>query len=205
MTDPGPAGPVGRPEPGPDDRVSTLRGAGVDVDFRRVGRVIVVGCLAGLTVLVVILFVAAFHNNQQKTELRTQGVPVVVTVTGCQGLLGGSGSNAVGYTCRGSFTLDGRRYNEVLPGSTFHAPGAQIRALAVPSDPGLVAPVAAAEADQASDGVYVLPSVLLVVLVALVIGLLVIRRRRGRTGGPVDRPGDSASSTPHPAPSAGSG
>ncbi len=136
--------------------------------------------LATLAVLAVAFTVIGIHNNRQIDQLRNQGVPVAVTVTSCQGLLGGSGSNAAGYTCRGAYELDGHRYNEVLPGTALHAPGTVVRAVAVPSDPTLVSPVSVVDAEHASASVFILPAVLLVVLVALLVVLVLRRRARGQ-------------------------
>ena len=72
-----------------------------------------------LAVLVVVFTVAGVHKNSQINRLRHDGVPVTVTVTNCLGLMGGSGSNAAGYSCTGTFTIDGTRYTESLPGTGF--------------------------------------------------------------------------------------
>lgn len=155
----------------------TLRGAGVQVDARRVGGVIVGGCVVGLAALTIVLFLAGAQKNAQIDRLRQHGVPVDLTVSGCLGLLGGSGSNAAGYACRGTFTLDGHRYNEAIPGDTFHPPGATLRAVSVPGDPALVSTISAVTSEHASSKVFVLPTILLIVLVTLA-GALVLRRRR---------------------------
>ena len=125
----------------------------------------------------VVLFVVGAHKNTQINLLRQHGVAVEVTVSGCLGLLGGSGSNAAGYTCRGTFTIDGHRYSEAIPGNTLYPPGARIRAVAVPGDPPLLSTVRAVESGHASWRVFILPTLLLVVL-ALLGGALVLRRRR---------------------------
>lgn len=163
--------------PDPDDRVAPLRGAGVEINGRQVARVVLGIVLATLAVLAVAFTVIGIHNNRQIDQLRNQGVPVAVRVTSCQGLLGGSGSNAAGYTCRGTYELGGHRYNEVLPGTALHAPGTVVRAVAVPSDPTLVSPVSVVDAEHASASVFILPAVLLVALVALLV-VLALRRRR---------------------------
>ena len=95
-----------------------------------------------LAVLVVVFTVAGVHSNNQTDALHDHGVPVTFTVTGCLGLLGGSGSNAAGYSCHGTYALDGHRYTEALPGTAFHRPGAAVAAVAVPGDPALVSPAA---------------------------------------------------------------
>jgi hypothetical protein len=166
--------PIGAGERAPS--VATLRGATVDVDVRRVGRIALVLCLSALAAAAALLFVAGAHRNAQAARLDRSGVPVEITVTGCLGLLGGSGSNDAGYACRGTFGLGGRRYREVIPGAAFHPRGAVVRAVVVPSDPALLSTPGAAR-DHPSASVYVLPSVLVAVL-ASVLGALVIRRRR---------------------------
>ena len=95
----------------PADRVGQLRGAGVSVDGRRVGQVAIGSVLVTLLVLTVVFTLVGIHTNQQDDRLHNDGVPVTFTVSGCLGLLGGSGSNAAGYSCHGTYTLDGRTYS----------------------------------------------------------------------------------------------
>ena len=149
----------------------------MEVDARLLGRVVGVGCLVALAVLVVVLFVAGVHKNAQITSLRQHGVDVVVTVSGCTGLLGGSGSNPVGYACHGTLTMQGHRYDEAIPGDALYPPGARIRAVAAPGDPPLLSTRRAVESEHASWRVFILPAVLAVVLVLLV-GAVVLGRRR---------------------------
>jgi len=162
--------------------IGTLRGAGVGVDVRRAGRVVVGGILVTLGALAVVFFVAGWQKNAQITRLHQHGVPVVVTVTGCTGLLGGSGSNPVGYACRGTFAVDGHRYQEAIPGTALYRPGATLRALTVVSDPVLVTPVRMAALEHPSENVYVLPAVLAVVLVLIAVAVAVALRRRRTEG-----------------------
>jgi hypothetical protein len=148
----------------------------VDVDARKVGRVLVALGLAALTAVIVVLVVAGVHRNAQINRLHQHGVTVVVTVSKCIGLLGGSGSNAAGYDCRGTLTLRGNHYNEAIPGSTFRARGSTFRAVTVPGDPALLSPVHAVATEHASGKVFILPAILLAVLL-LGVGILVLRRR----------------------------
>ncbi len=167
-----------------DDRVSTLRGAGVrTVDRRRLLWFAVVAVIAGLVAGSVALYVAGARKNAQIDDLRQHGVSVWVTISGCQGLLGGSGSNAAGYACRGTFTLDGQRDNEAIPGDTLLSPGTKIRAVAVPGDPGLVSTPAVLAGEHTSAGVYALPSVLAALAVLALAVALTFRRRDRRAGG----------------------
>jgi hypothetical protein len=169
--------PIPRHEP--SGRVGQLRGAGVSVDARRVGQVAVAIVLVTLAVLVIVFTIVGIHTNQQDDRLHRDGVPVTFTVTGCLGLLGGSGSNAAGYSCRGTYTLEGRRYAGVqLPGSSFHRPGSTVAAIAVPGDPALVSPASIVASEHSSAGAFVLPVVLAAILVLLVALLLLLRRRR---------------------------
>jgi hypothetical protein len=167
---------------GPGDRVGRLRGAGVQVDGRRVARVAIGIVLATLAVGAIIFTIVGVHTNQQDDRLHHDGVPVTFTVTGCLGLLGGSGSNAAGYSCHGTYTLDGHSYQEPLPGNDFHRPGSTVPAIAVPGDPALVSPASIVATEHSSAGVYVLPAILAVVLLLLVALLLVLRRRRHAAG-----------------------
>lgn len=78
MTEPACAVPTSTP----DGAVGYIRGGGVQLDNRRVVRVVVALCLVGLTVLVVVLSLAAVHENSRSSTLQRRGVPVDVTVTG---------------------------------------------------------------------------------------------------------------------------
>lgn len=180
MTTPTPTTP---PSGGPgtkakyDEPVSTLRGAGVDIDGRVVGRVIVVLCLVALAAGVVGFTIAGIQKNHHITELHNDGVRVNVKSTGCIGLLGGSGSNAAGYACRGTFTFNGHRYDVKLPGNDLHSPGTIVPVIALPSDPSLLSPVSELSTQHSSARVFLLPAILLVILL-VALALLVWQRRR---------------------------
>lgn len=161
------------------DRIASLRGATVQFNPRRALQVIAAVVLGALLVVIVVLTVAGIGSNNQIDTLHNRGVPVTVTVTGCLGLLGGSGSNAAGYSCHGTYALDGQRYSEPLPGTAFHRPGSTIPSVAVPGDPALVSPVNIVNSQHSSAGVFVLPAVLTGVLLALV-GVFAWRQRISR-------------------------
>lgn len=146
---------------------AVLRGASVAVDARRVGRMLAGTGLAALAVLVAALFWAGARHNSRIDRLRADGVPVTATVSQCRGLMGGTGSNLAGYECTGTFSLDGRRFQATLPDGSLHARGSTVRLISVPADPTLLATPAAVRSERASGGVYVLPALLLLVLVAL--------------------------------------
>jgi hypothetical protein len=156
--------------------MSNLRGAGVSVDGRKIAHVVVGLVLVTLVALSCVFFVAGAHQNGQFDRIHADGVGVRVTVDGCLGSLGGSGSNAAGYICRGAFTLDGVRHDEIIPGSQLRLPHSTVRAIVVPDDPALLVTVAAAATDRASARVYILPAVLLACAIAF--GAVIILRRR---------------------------
>jgi hypothetical protein len=163
----------------PQGPVSTLRGAGAQVDVHTVAKVVLGLVVATLAVLVIVFVIVGVDKNQQINELRGQGEPVMFTVTSCQGLLGGSGSNGAGYTCRGTYHLGGHTYDEPLPGTAFFTPGATVHAIAVPGDPGLVSPVRVVESEHASWKVY-LPPVILFAALVLILAMVELRRRKRR-------------------------
>jgi hypothetical protein len=177
-TTPGPdhaAGATG----GSGEPLTTLRGAGVQVDIRRAGRVAVILALVTLAAITVVLFVAGAQKNAQIASLHANGVPVEATVAGCLGLMGGSGSNLAGYECSATYSVDGHRYTEGIPGNADHAPGSILQGVTVPGDPALFSTPGAVASERPSAGVFLVPSLLLVALV-LAIGAATARRRRLR-------------------------
>lgn len=174
-------GPTNHALPDPDESsaaapVSTLRGARIEVDGRRVGRVFLVACLVALAALSSAFFIVGAHKNAQISELHANPARVVVTVVTCRGLMGGSGSNGAGYACTGTFTLAGHRFREAIPGSTLYAPQTRIVAVAAGDGSGLFTLPRLLADEQSSWRVYILPSVLLVALV-LLLGTLLLKRR----------------------------
>jgi hypothetical protein len=161
--------------------VTKLRGAGVDVDPRRAGWAVAGVCLVAVIATAVVLFVAGVNKNSQATNLQQHGVPVAVTVTGCQGLLGGSGSNAAGYACTGVYHYGGQHFTKTIPGIAFFRTGSVVRGVVVPSDPGLLSTPQAVANQRASWKVFIAPAVLLLVaLVGIAIMFRIARRNRPR-------------------------
>lgn len=159
-----------------DKPLSQLRGAGVEVDARRVGRFFAALGAFSLLVLAVVFFVVGLNKNHQITELQRHGVAVEARITGCLGLLGGSGSNAAGYSCQGSFALDGATYSVTIPGNVLRPQGSTVRIVSLPTDPHLVETATTLGSERATVGVFVLPIVLLGAFLALV-GVFTARRR----------------------------
>ena len=169
--------------------VSRLRGARVEVDARRAAQVVVVLGLTALAAAAAILFAAAATRNAQISDLRAHGVPVAVRVSGCQGLLGGSGSNPVGYSCTGTYSFAGHSHTVTVPGDALYAPGTTIRGVTAPDDTGLLSTPGVLAGERATGTAFLLPAALVGVLALSLAGLgWRSRRRRGRV---VAAPGPS--------------
>ena len=136
--------------------------------------------LAVFAALVCVSFISATNDNARIDRMKNHGISVEVTVTSCVGNIGGSGSNAAGYTCHGSYRVHGRRYQEVIGSDTSpSSAGTKVRALADPARPSTIDLASAIRASSASLSVYVVPSLLALCFVVLM--LLYIRRRRAST------------------------
>jgi hypothetical protein len=160
-----------------DAPLFTLRGAAVEVNARQVGRVATILVLVSMTIVAVVLFAVGGHKNSQITDLRQNGVRVTVTVTKCFGLLGGSGSNAAGDACRGTYLFDGRLYDEAIPGNRLRGPGSTVAGVVARNDPALLTTPALLETEHPSWRVYLAPGALVLADLGLVVFLVAGRRR----------------------------
>ena len=120
-------------------------------------------------------------EQQPDRQPAPHGVPVDVTVTGCLGLMGGTGAQAAGYSCTGTYTLDGTQYHQSIPGPGLPCAG-QHRPRGSPSR---ATPSCCRRPDQlarqhASWRVFVIPGLLLVSWSVVRVGLVVLRSRRRR-------------------------
>ncbi len=165
----------------PDD-ATHLRGVRVaQVDTGRVVRVLVAIALVGLITLAAVLTASATSQNSRLNRLRNQGVPVQMTVTGCVAISSGIGMSVKYWECRGSYTLGGHSYNEVIGGSRAHlGDGQVVEAIAVPGHPALVSTSANLPQGRSSWTTYVPPIILAVLGVAGALGLMLWSRRRRR-------------------------
>jgi hypothetical protein len=173
---------------------SYIRGAGgVEVRGGTVARVIVGICLTALAILVILVSLETVRQHSRYSRLQRSGVAVDVTVTGCLGLASGTGITVAGYTCKGTFLLDGHRYTDVIGGtSQLYQPGQRIRAVADPARPAVLATPESVARTHWSWTAFVTP-VGLLVLLALLVALAGWRfRRAGRVVSPPTS-GDSGS------------
>jgi hypothetical protein len=111
--------------------------------------------LLGLLAATVILAIAAYDQNNHRTELKRHGVAVQATVTGCLGLASGSGATIYSYSCRARYDLQGRTYEAVIKGTNSLYPvGQTLSAVAVPGRPSLLSTSAAARKESATWTAY---------------------------------------------------
>lgn len=155
---------------------TNLRGGSVQADASRIARVLVGLVGAALLTATILFLVVGLNKNNQITKLQHAGVTVDARVSGCLGELGGTGSNAAGYSCKGSFTLNRETYGVTIPGDGLRLPGSKVRIVSLPTDPHLVETVERLKNEHASAGVFVLPAVLFAALLLLVGGVTVRRR-----------------------------
>lgn len=166
---------------------SYIRGAAPNrIEPRRLGWGLALATVAALGLSAVLLAIMTASGHSSSAALRQRGVPVRATVTRCTGITSGIGMGAEYYQCRGSYTLTGRTFDEVIRGSRADlGVGAAVAALAVPGDPvSLSLPVVATSASTAD---YAASIVLGGLAVAGGVALLVGRRswRPGVRRGPV--------------------
>jgi hypothetical protein len=99
----------------PEDAPSYVRGgAGLPTSTGRVLRVVLATIVLSLVGVTIGLGIEAAHHQSRTQRLHDHGVPVSITVTGCLGLVSGTGITPSTYICHGSFTLDGRSYDESI-------------------------------------------------------------------------------------------
>ena len=164
--------------------VGTLRGAGVNVDTRVAARVAAAVCLLAIAVVAVVLFVAGSQKNAQIKSLQTHGVTIDAKVTGCLGLLGGSGSNGAGYDCTASYVYQGQRYTEDIPGNDQAlAAGTTIKGVIASDDAALFSTPPTVAGEHTSARVYLAPAILAGVFVVLSGAWILLWRRPSRAAG----------------------
>lgn len=149
------------------------------VDVDRIARIGYVIAALGLLAAAVLFAVAGAHRNAQLDDLHAHGVEVTLTVTSCLGQLGGSGSNAAGYTCHATFRLGGRRYDVILPTEADQS-GHPVHDVVAGDDPTLIITPHQLATERASIAVYILPAVLFVLALGAALGFFRLRRRASR-------------------------
>lgn len=152
-----------------------LRGATVNTGRGlrpRTWRLILIVALV-LTALVNVL--SWRNDNQRYQRLSTSGIAVIVHVGTCTGNLGGSGSNGAGFTCTGSYVVDGQSLTATIAAEAdFLAPGTSLLGTVDPSHHGFVVATAGLGTLKAST-IALWPSAL--VVLAIIFVFAVVRRR----------------------------
>jgi hypothetical protein len=150
-------------------------GGGVQIGAGRLVRFLAGAAAVVLIALAIETAVSAANQNSRAAKLRNNGIPVEVTITVCTGISSGIAQAVQYYQCRGTYTLDGQQYNEVIGGIRASLPqGQTVPAITVRTDPALVT-----TATTVKDGSYIPTIVLGALGVMLLLGLLLRPRRRG--------------------------
>jgi hypothetical protein len=135
-------------------------GAGVTTDARQVLRIALWAFLGSLAILTIALVVNGLHHNARAQRLQHHGVAVPVIVTSCLGQATGTGITVNGFTCRGSFMLNDRHYNEVIGGSAaLLNRGQAVHGVVDPSDPSNLSTAAAVQHTTAASRPFVLAGI----------------------------------------------
>jgi cobalamin biosynthesis Mg chelatase CobN len=163
-------------------------GAGV-VDTRGLFRVLLGCVIVALAAFVVVLTIAAAHQNSRIHNLQHRGVPVDVTVTRCLGILSGTGVTVTSFQCSGSYVLAGRSYNAVIGGSsTNHAAGDVVKAIADPKHPTSLSTPSSLANSHSSWRPFIGAGILFLVLVLLIAAAVWWSRRKSAQRPSVDAP-----------------
>jgi hypothetical protein len=170
--------------PAPHSAVEYIRGgAGVPTDPRHVLRILLVVCVAALTILTVALTVKTALENSRIHRLQSHGVAVRVTVTRCLGIASGTGITVTSFTCHGDFALDGRHYNDVIGGNTrLHSPGSIVAGVVDPRSPSVLATAQSVTHAQTDARSYLNAAISAIALV-LLIAITLWRPRRPQSVG----------------------
>jgi hypothetical protein len=158
---------------------SYVRGSGgIDVDARRLARIVLLLCLVGLAAVAAATSIEAAGQRSRQSALRTHGVPVRVSVTNCIGVGSGVGQGVTYFTCRGDYTLGGHTYDEVVGGTRSpYRIGTSIAGVAVPGHPAELATAASVAKDRSSWTPFVTPVILWALTVAAAVGWVALARR----------------------------
>jgi len=167
------------PDNGGNDpqRVGALRGAGVQVDVGRVGYVAAVLGLAAVMVVAGVLLAAGIKKNAQISSLKSNSVPVELTVTKCLALVGGTGQTPAGFECTGTYEYRGHHYSEGIPGSANLPVGSTVHGVVASDDPALFSTPQTVAAEHSSVARVLLPAVVLAVVALLA---WIVMRLRGK-------------------------
>jgi hypothetical protein len=149
------------------------RGGSVEVKRpRRLGRIILAVVLAAFTVLVVVLFVQAHSHDEEISTLQQHGVPVDVTIKGCDIQQAGTGGTPSNYfICRGSFVLNGKTYTKViLSDQHVQYEGAHLAATVNPNNTNAIYPTSVVR--QGTSAWYSGTPLILLVILLVTVGLV---------------------------------
>lgn len=168
-----------------NDRLVSLRGPEAANVGHNVRRWFLAAVLLVSWTALIVSFISTAHDNSRIERMKFRGVPVSVTVTRCTGNIGGSGSNAAGFTCAGGYTVAGTTYHELIGSmTTFARPGTELRGVADPSKLTTVVLSSALSKSEASLAAYIPAGLILAALIGLTTWFIESTRRRAATPAP---------------------
>jgi len=127
----------------------------VPVSGRKLAGVLVWLLVAALLGLAVYFALSGSSRDSRLTLLRDRGIAVQATVTGCTAVSSGVGMGIEYWDCRGSYSLDGRRFSAPLGGNRrLLDAGSTVAAVTVPGHPGLLWTAAGVRRGQSSTASY---------------------------------------------------
>ena len=148
---------------------STLRGPTPLAAPPKLGSIIGAVALAVIAVVIIISFVSAQRDNARIERLKNDGISLVAIAHDCVGNLGGSGSNASSYTCRAAYRVGATPYLEIVGHmNTFVSPGTHLHVVADPRQLSTIVLTSSLKSVSVTARIYVVPSVLSAIFVALV-------------------------------------
>ena len=166
------------PSTSPSEHVVSLRGPRVVTIGRKIWYRSVVVVLAMAFAALMVNIVSTTHDNARINRMKSHGIAVSVTVTRCIGNIGGSGSNGVGYTCHGVYSIAGTTYHELIGSmTTFAVSGTKVPSAADPSRPTTVTLASALAKSAASRAAYVPAGLFAIALIVLTFMFVRFTRR----------------------------
>ena len=175
-------------------------GSATSTEPRNVMRIVFLTFVICMVALIVVLAVEAARHNSRTQRLSDHGVPVQVRVTSCIGSATGTGITVNGYTCRGTYTLDGQRHSAILRGLNTHQHrGVVVAGVADPQSPGTLSTPDLVASSDASWRAYVGAGVTAIILL-LGVAAYLLWSRRGSIDEPPSTParGDADNTRPVP-------
>jgi glycine C-acetyltransferase len=170
-----------------DEQEAYVRGAGGTLTRATVVKISAWFCILTLAVIAAVVGAQTASDNSRASHLRSHGQQVQVTLKSCFGIAGGTGITYLGFSCTGTFELNGHRFTEAFDGTNkAHFAGQVATAIVDPSHPSSVdlADTKSEAARPSNSGYVGAGSCALVALILLGLMLRLRRRAQGSAATP---------------------